>query len=96
MSEVVGLDQSIGYAQQLQQFAGQHGSAGNEGYIGHLASSQVGGEALQSAHEMQAAFDQAQAAAERHAEQLARQRAVQEQYDANSDAGDKGFMQEGR
>lgn len=95
-AEVVGLDQSIAYARQLAAFAGEHGMAGNEGYVGHLTDSQVSGEALASAGEMQEAFANAQAAAERHAELLEAQRAVQEAYDNNADAGDKAFMQDGR
>ena len=95
-AEVVGLEQSIAYARQLAAFAGEHGMAGNEGYVGHLTDSQVSGEALASAGEMQEAFANAQAAAERHAELLEAQRAVQEAYDNNADAGDKAFMQDGR
>ena len=45
---------------------------------------------------MQEAFNAAAAAAEHHANELVKQKAVQEQYDANPDAGDKGFQQEGR
>ncbi|MGC9670968.1 hypothetical protein ACNTMW_31025 [Planosporangium sp. 12N6] len=95
-TEVIGLDQSIAYAKSLAQFAGEHGAAGNEGYIGHLTSSKVSGAALASAHEMQEAFANAQAAAERHAGELEKQKSVQEQYDANPDAGDKDYQQQGR
>ena len=95
-SEVIGLDQSIAYARSLAVFAGEHGQAGNEGYIGHLSSAKVEGVTLQSAHEMQEAFTNAAAAAEAHAAELEKQRAVQEAYDAAPDAGDKEFQTEGR
>ncbi len=94
--EVVGLDQSIAYAKSLAGFAGEHGQAGNEGYIGHLVKSQVTGVALQSAHDMQEAFATAQAAADRHAKELERQKTVQEAFDNTPDAGDKEFQQQGR
>lgn len=93
---VNGLDQSINYANQLAAVATEHGPAGNEGYINHLVSSQVGGAAVQTAHDMQEAFANAAAAAEAHANELAKQKAIQEGYDANPDAGDKQFMTQGR
>jgi hypothetical protein len=95
-SEIVGLDQSIAYARSLAAFAGEHETAGNEGYIGHLTQRKVVGQALQSAYDMQAAFEGARVAAEAHANELERQRGVQEQYDANPDAGDKSYQTEGR
>jgi hypothetical protein len=95
-AEVIGLDQSIGYARNLAAFAGEHGQAGNEGYIGHLTNAKVAGEALNTAHEMQAAFAAAAEAAEAHAVELEKQKAVQEAYDNNQDAGDKEFQTEGR
>jgi hypothetical protein len=95
-SEVQGLDQSIAYAQSLAKFAGEHGQAGNEGYLSHLTEAKVEGEGLSTAAQMQEAFDDAQAAAEAHATELERQKAVQEAYDANPDAGDKDFQQSGR
>jgi hypothetical protein len=95
-SEVVGLDQSIAYAHSLATFAGEHGQAGNEGYIGHLTGQKVAGDALRTAAEMQEAFTNAQAAAEAHKAELEKQKAVQEQYDANPDAGDKDYQTEGR
>lgn len=94
--EVTGLDQSIAYADDLARHAGTHGPAGNEGYIGHLLASKVSGACLQSAHDMQAAQEAAQAAAEIHKKHLQQQAAVQEQYDANPDAGDKDYQQQGR
>jgi hypothetical protein len=95
-SEVIGLDQSIGYARNLAAFAGEHGQAGNEGYIGHLTQSKVTGDGLSTAHEMQTKFTEAAEAAEAHALELEKQKAVQEAYDNNPDAGDKSFQQEGR
>lgn len=95
-SEVIGLDQSIAYAHSLATFAGEHGQAGNEGYIAHLTGSKVAGEGLSTAAAMQEAFSNAEAAAEAHAVELERQKAVQEAYDANPDAGDKEFQTEGR
>lgn len=95
-SEVQGLDQSIAYAHSLATFAGEHGPAGNEGYISHLTGQKVEGDALSTAAEMQEAFANAQTAAEAHATELEKQKAVQEAYDANPDAGDKDFQQEGR
>jgi hypothetical protein len=95
-TEVTGLDQSIAYARSIAGEAGLHGTTGNEGYIGHLTQRKVQGQALQSAYDMQAAFAAAAEAAERHAKQLERQKAIQEGYDQNADAGDKQFMQEGR
>lgn len=95
-SEVIGLTQSIAYAGALAATAGEHSSAGNEGYIGHLTAAKVGGAAISTAHDMQEAFSTAQAAAERHKAELERQLAVQEQYDANPDAGDKAYQLDGR
>lgn len=95
-TEVIGLDQSIAYAEALHEFAAEHAPGGNEGYIGHLTERKVVGDALQSAHDMQAAFQAAAEVAGKHADELKRQKGVQEQYDANPDAGDKDFQQEGR
>jgi hypothetical protein len=95
-SEVQGLDQSIAYAHSLATFAGEHGQAGNEGYIAHLTGQKVAGDALSTAAEMQEAFTNAQTAAEAHAAELEKQKQVQEAYDANPDAGDKDFQTEGR
>ncbi len=94
--EVVGLDQSIAYAKSLGRFAGEHGSAGNEGYIGHLSKSKVAGAGLATAHEMQEAFGTAAAAADKHAAELEKQKTVQEAYDLAPDAGDKDYQQQGR
>ncbi|MER5703463.1 hypothetical protein ABT023_16180 [Micromonospora sp. NPDC002296] len=94
--EVTGLDPAISYTTALAQFAGEHGAAGNEGYIGFLTKSKVKGQGLQSAHDMQEAFANAQAAAKRHAEELGKQKTVQEAYDQNPDAGDKDMMLNGR
>lgn len=95
-TEVTGLDPAINYARALIIFAGEHGAAGNEGYIGFLAQSKVTGDGLRTAHEMQEAFSLAQSAADRHARELAKQKAVQEAYDLVPDAGDKAFQQGGR
>lgn len=95
-AEVIGLDQSIAYATELGKHAREHGLAGNETYIGHLAAQKVTGTALSSAQEMQEAFDLAAAAAERHRDELAKQKGVQEQYDLVPDAGDKDFQTQGR
>lgn len=95
-SEVTGLDQSINYARSLAAFAGEHEASGNEGYIGHLTQRKVIGQALQSAYDMQAAFENARVAAEAHATELEKQRTVQEAYDQAPDAGDKSYMTEGR
>jgi hypothetical protein len=94
--EVTGLDPAISYAKSLAMFAGEHGQAGNEGYIGFLQSSQVEGAALQSAAEMQAAFAAAQEAAQRHQKELEKQKPLQEGYNTNPDAGNKAFMQNGQ
>lgn len=95
-SEVQGLDQSIAYARSLATFAGEHGQAGNEGYISHLTGQKVAGDALSTAAEMQEAFTNAQTVAEAHAAELEKQKQVQEAYDANPDAGDKDYQTEGR
>ncbi len=94
--EVQGLDQSIAYARSLATYAGEHGQAGNEGYLAHLNGAKVAGEGLRTAAEMQEAFANAQTAAEAHAAELEKQKQVQEAYDANPDAGDKDFQTEGR
>jgi hypothetical protein len=94
--EVTGLDPAISYAKSLAMFAGEHGQAGNEGYIGFLQQSKVAGVALQSAHDMQEAFANAQAAAEKHRQELAKQKAVQEAFNTNPDAGDKQFQMNGQ
>lgn len=94
--EVTGLDPAIGYAKALAHMAGEHGPAGNEGYIGFLTESDVKGASLQSAHDMQEAFANAAAAAERHAAALEAQKSVQEAYDQNPDAGNKQFVTAGR
>jgi hypothetical protein len=95
-TEIQGLDQSIAYARSLATFASEHGQAGNEGYIAHLSGQKVAGDALSTAAEMQEAFSNAQTAAEAHADELEKQKQVQEAYDANPDAGDKDFQTEGR
>jgi hypothetical protein len=91
-TEIQGLDQAIAYAEGVEGMAANHAAAGNEGYIGHLTASKVTGQALQSAHDMQEAFGNARAAAENHKNQLLAQKAVQEAFDANPDAGDKEFQ----
>lgn len=96
MPEIHGLDQSIAYAASLEKMASGHGQAGNEGYIGELVSHDVTGEALASAYEMQAAFSAAMAAAGHHKAELMKQKAVQESYDSNPDAGDKEYQTAGR
>lgn len=95
-SEVYGLTQSLAYANSISRAAADHTAAGNEAYIGHLVSSKVSGICLSSAHDMQEAAGNLEALAARHANELARQIAIQEQYDANPDAGDKSFQTEGR
>lgn len=95
-AEVYGMDQAINYARTLAGSAAEHGTAGNEGYISQLEQNKVGGETLQSAHDMQEAFANAAAAAERHAELLEEGKAVQEAYDSAPDAGDKEFVTGGR
>jgi len=94
--EVTGLDPAISYSRALARFAGEHGSSGNEGYVGFLADSKVSGVGLQSAHDMQAAFTAAMAAAERHASELEKQKSVQEAYTNVPDAGDKQFQTNGQ
>ncbi len=96
MNETQGLDQAIAYAEAVAKMAEKHGTAGNEGYIGHLTERSVSGEALASAYEMQAAMSAAMAAAEHHKSELEKQKAVQEAYDANPDAGDQEFQTAGR
>lgn len=96
VTEVIGLSQSIAYAEALAATAGDHGPAGNEGYLGHLTDARVGGQALSTAGEMQEAFAMAAAAAERHAAELRKQLSVQEQFDLVPDAGDKDFQVQGR
>jgi hypothetical protein len=91
-AEVLGLTQSIAYAQHLAEQAGQHGPAGNEGYLTRLATARVTGDGLTSAREMQDAFADAAAAAAGHAAELAKQTGVQEAYDQSPDAGDKDFQ----
>ena len=91
-TEVLGLTQSIGYAQHLAEQAGLHGQDGNEGYLGHLACAGVTGPGLASARQMQDAFATAAIAAAVHAVELDKQTAVQEQYDATPDAGDKTYL----
>jgi hypothetical protein len=90
--EVVGLDQSIAYAEHLAGEAGQHGPDGNEGYLARLAAAQVKGAGLLTGSDMQQAFARAAAAAAAHAAELTKQKAVQEAYDANPDAGDKDYQ----
>jgi hypothetical protein len=90
--EVVGLDQSIAYAQHLAAEAGLHGPDGNETYLQHLAAARVTGDGLTSGQQMQDAFAAAAAAAEAHAAHLAKQAGVQEAYLQAPDAGDKAYL----
>jgi hypothetical protein len=90
--EITGLAQSIHYAQHLAEQAESHGPEGNEGYLAHLRGAGVTGHGLVSAREMQDAFAAAAAAAAAHAVELDKQTRVQEQYDANPDAGDKTYL----
>jgi hypothetical protein len=95
-AEVVGLDQSINYADALRQTGVDHGSAGNEGYIGQLVRGGNSGAVIQTAREMQAAFDAAAAAAAAHLAELKKQKSIQEGYAANPDAGSKDYQLAGR
>lgn len=90
--EITGLDQSIAYAEHLAGEAGRHGADGGESYLARLAASRVTGPGLATGRDMQQAFTTAAAAAAAHAAELGKQKAVQEQYDANPDAGDKGYQ----
>jgi hypothetical protein len=90
--EVIGLDQSIAYAEGLATEAGEHGTDGGETYLAHLAERRVVGDGLTTAADMQQAFTTAAAAAAAHAAELTKQKSVQEAYDANPDAGDKDFQ----
>lgn len=96
MSEVQGLDQAIAYARSVAGVANQHSTTGAEQYVGHLTQRNVTGAALQSAYDMQAAFSTAAVMAEKHADELEKQKAVQEAYDSNPDAGDQTFQTAGR
>jgi hypothetical protein len=91
-TEVVGLDQSIGYARHLAEQAELHGPDGNEGYLARLTASRVTGAGLATGRAMQQAFAAAAVAAAAHAGELTRQTSVQEQYDMNPDAGDKTYL----
>lgn len=91
-TEIQGLTPAIDYAEQMAGWAGEHGTAGNEGYLAFLEGSKVTGEAVASAARMQQAFDLAAQAAEEHKAELEKQRGVQEQFMANPDAGDKEFQ----
>jgi hypothetical protein len=90
--EVVGLDQSIAYAEGLATEAGEHGTDGGETYLAHLAERRVVGAGITTAADMQQAFTTAAAAAAAHAAELTKQKSVQEAYDAAPDAGDKDFQ----
>jgi hypothetical protein len=90
--EVIGLDQSIAYAEGLACEAGEHGTDDGETYLAHLAERRVVGAGLTTAADMQQAFTTAAAAAAAHAAELTKQKNVQEVYDANPDAGDKDFQ----
>jgi hypothetical protein len=90
--EITGLDQSIAYAQHLADQARAHGPAGNEVYLGRLVAAGITGAGLMTGSAMQQAFAQASAAATAHAGELRKQTTVQEQYDANPDAGDKTYQ----
>ena len=94
-AEVLGLTQSIGYAQHLAEQACAHGSDGNEGYLLRLQAARVTGDGLATGWAMQQAFAAAAAAAAGHAAELTKQTTVQEQYDANPDAGDKDYQTSG-
>jgi hypothetical protein len=91
-TEIIGLTPSIAYAQHLAAEAGQHSPTGNEGYLARLIAARVTGAGLATAHDMQAAFAAAEVAAAAHAAELRKQTTVQEAYNANPDAGDKGFQ----
>lgn len=90
--EVLGLDQSITYAETLARFADEHTATGNETYLQRLAAARVTGDGLATGRQMQAAFADAAAAAHRHATDLATQRGVQEAYEHTPDAGDKTWL----
>jgi hypothetical protein len=90
--EVIGLDQSIAYAEGLAAEAGEHGTDGGETYLAHLAERRVVGDGITTAADMQQAFTTAAAAAAAHAAELTKQKQVQEAYDATPDAGDKDFQ----
>jgi hypothetical protein len=92
LGEVVGLDQSIGYAEHLAEQAGAHGPDRNEGYLTRLACCRVTGNGLATARTMQDAFAAAATAAAGHAGELQKQKSLQEQYDVNPDAGDKTYL----
>jgi hypothetical protein len=91
-TEIIGLTQSIAYAERLAAEARLHGPDGNESYLVQLAAARVTGASLTTGHDMQAAFAAAAAAAAAHAAELGKQSTVQERYNANPDAGDKGYL----
>jgi hypothetical protein len=91
-AEVLGLTQSIAYAEHLAAEAGLHGPDGNESYLARLAACRVTGDGLVTGSAMQQAFAAAAAAAAGHAAELAKQTTVQEAYDQAPDAGDKTYL----
>ncbi|WP_433732540.1 hypothetical protein ACQP2Y_46685 (plasmid) [Actinoplanes sp. CA-051413] len=90
--EVLGLTQSIAYAQHLAEQARLHGPDGNQSYLARLAACRVTGDGLTTGHSMQNAFAAAAIAAAAHATELGKQTSIQEQYDVNPDAGDKTYL----
>ena len=96
--EIYGLDACIAYCEALSNSFENHTAAGASGeqYTGMLTDSKVTGEALDTAHAMQEAIAMAVSAIESHKTEMEDQKAVQEAYDNNSDAGDKEFQQAGR
>lgn len=94
--EIKGLDPAIDYANDVAASHAEHGTAGNEGYLGALQNANVTGETYSSAAEAQEASTIAAAKWERHAQLLAEGKRVQEAQDAVPDAGTQEFNQGGR
>jgi hypothetical protein len=94
--EIKGLDPAIDYAKDVASSHAEHGTAGNEGYLGALTAANVTGPSYDSAAEAQEASSIAAAKWEKHAELMTEHKRVQEAQDQTPDAGTQEFNQGGR
>ncbi len=88
--EILSLPECLSYNQALINALGE--VASDEGYLGSLVGNKVSGAALTSAEAAQEASQMAADMWLAHYQEMEKQMAVKEAYDANPDAGDKDFL----
>src|SRR5690606_14753426 len=90
-NEAIGLDGSLAFADGVVATMTANVTT-TEQVVSAMENGKVGAGPVGRAHQLMEAMDAAKAQAEALKADLERRKAVQEQYDANPDAGDKEYV----